>query len=347
MKKSLLILAILILTGCNRVYPNDYDIPYNDPETELTHTFEVNKQVLEENFFARPIEDEHPEKKCLDETDPEEFYLFKIGGIGSIFVGDIYRKAYVCEDKYFIYDFINARGPMYFGPFDLETHEFIDLTPEPGVVEEERTYYSKSSQKELPYYFVEPEHEVNAILIYMHGAGGGYEQGISDDIFEGNFAQLKSYTKENGVLYITPETSEFGEVGGAELLDLVNQLRIRYGDIPIFLSGASAGGRTIFHAFEQLDERAVKVDGFIFICPAVSEKQVEELDILQKDLPIWIEAGEIDTIVPVERMNAFNDKLLELGFEPELNIIPGGGHDTPVNEIEWEMVLEQFRMSNK
>jgi len=49
----------------------------------------------------------------------------------------------------------------------------------------------------------------------------------------------------------------------------------------------------------------------------------------------------------VERVNALNDKFLELGFEPELNIIPGGGHDTPVNEIEWEKILKQFIIRQK
>jgi len=203
-------------------------------------------------------------------------------------------------------------------------------------------YFSETSQEELPYFYTFPEKgdDLKGIFIYMHGAGGGYEQGMSDENYAGNFKTLKTVLSDANILYATPETSNFGEIGGAELIDFMGHLRWTYGDtIPIYLSGASAGGRTIFETLSHQSIEDLNVDGAVFMVPAISSSNIKALNFGPTSLKVWIESGENDGVFPADEATLFEATLLDKGYETVLNIIPNGDHNAPVEQIEWEVVL--------
>lgn len=202
------------------------------------------------------------------------------------------------------------------------------------------TYHSTVTDKDLPYHFIQPKDGISAIFIYMHGAGGKYEQGMSDELFAGNFKALKTYLFQNHFLYVTPETSDFELSGAQEILDLVTQLKQTYTDLPVYLSGASAGGRTIFYALEEADKKQIQIDKFIFVCPAISASQVDGLKTDLKNKSIWIESGEKDAVMPPDTAAKLLKKFQDLGASVQLETIPNGDHNAPVEKIKWATALK-------
>ncbi len=208
------------------------------------------------------------------------------------------------------------------------------------------SYTSPIAQKALPYYYRKPAFSQNGneegIFVYMHGAGGGVEQGMSDTNYKGTFKNLKDYLRDNGYYYVAAETSSFGEEGGAELAELLKHLDRAFGDISQFFIGASAGGSTLYHALEKVSPH-IHVDGAVFIVPTLSESMINDIDFVptaESDIDFWIEAGELDTALPPDRASLFKEKLEEMGHEVMLNIIPGGDHNAPVEQIDWPTVIE-------
>lgn len=208
------------------------------------------------------------------------------------------------------------------------------------------SYHSVSTDATLPYYFIEPQSEPTAIFIYMHGAGGKYEQGMSDDLFAGNFKNLKGVLKEKGYLYVTPETSDFEKEGAQELVDLVVELKKNYGDLPVYLSGASAGGRTVFNALQEAAKQGVDLKGVILVCPALSEKSIQAFEVKSEPLPVWMEVGEKDTVMPPERAKLLEEKLDGLGYVTHLETIQNGDHNAPVEQMDWKKGID-FLINNQ
>src|SRR5690606_24981509 len=132
-----------------------------------------------------------------------------------------------------------------------------------------------------PYFYIEPESEPEGIFIYLHGAGGGYEQGMQEDNYAGNFKNLKDTLKERNFIYATPATSGFGSSGGADVVEFMRHLREKYGELPIYLSGASAGGGTVFHALNEntksgLEDNPLNLQGAVFVVPSLSTTTIDE-----------------------------------------------------------------------
>lgn len=213
------------------------------------------------------------------------------------------------------------------------------VIPESHSTVQESAYHSDLSNKELPYYYIEPKTTPTGIFIYMHGAGGKYEQGMSDELYAENFKNLKTYLSENNFLYVTPETTDFGTTGAGDLIDLIITLKEDHEGLSVYLSGASAGGRTIFLALQEAEKRGVSIDGAIFICPAISSTAIN-LSSEYKNIPVWIEIGEKDTVITPETANLLLNKFKVSDNPAHLNMIPGGDHNAPVEQIDWEKSVD-------
>jgi len=162
MKKIFLITVIaLALTGCTNwesealdapheivyqddnsaiiVYDNDYGIEFNDPDVNLPEDKtgfndpkfslpqdqEANHDLLFGHFFNKSSKTKQG-YICLNETPPEKVPLVTWHSNCSGCHGAS-RTAYICEKQYVIIPFNLDNGPYFYGPYDLETHEFIEL----------------------------------------------------------------------------------------------------------------------------------------------------------------------------------------------------------------------------
>ena len=80
------------------------------------------------------------------------------------------------------------------------------------------------------------------ITIYLHGQGGSRKQGVDDFTFGGNFNRIKNLMAANGGLYLSPDFSDFGDKGAAEIAALIGHYAEKSPGAKIFVACGSMGG---------------------------------------------------------------------------------------------------------
>jgi len=205
-----------------------------------------------------------------------------------------------------------------------------------GEVSEDRGYpkeiqriYIDSKGLEHKYLVQEPESlEEGEILIYMHGAAGQEEQGMDPELYDATFKRLRLIMNQRNWIYVCPRDPE--------LKGLLDDLKSRYGNKKIFLAGASAG------AIYALDESVKNPDaysGVILLCPALWDPKLNFPEEHLLTMPSWIVAGSKDrgNIKGTQRLV----NLLKILGRPYHYVeIPDGGHDAPLEKVEWAKALE-------
>ncbi len=215
-----------------------------------------------------------------------------------------------------------------------------DLPDEIQPLLGKKWFYSTSSRTPFPYYILYPEKQVQGIFIYLHGAGGGLEQGQLDGTYKDSFKKLKQLLKSDlDYLYVTPALSNFGAKGGQDAIDLARELHARYPAIPLFLAGASAGGRTTFYALKQ---SSGLFKGAIALCPAVDSTITEHDWSRKPSVPLWIAQGTRDQFIPINIIDDFVTRLKQQSQNVTYIRIPDGDHGAPIDQIDWKAALSSF-----
>jgi len=194
-------------------------------------------------------------------------------------------------------------------------------------------YFSPSQNASYGYFALYPDKGITGIFIYMHGAGGGAEQGISDTLYKGTFARLKKTLDDQGFLYVCPATVGFGQAGGANLVELTEHLKKKY-KVPVYISGASAGARSVAKAIQTKRLYA----GAIFICPAMNSNDFKS----KIDIPVYVIHGKDDPIVSyktvLDVVVALKTNRTRIQF-----VTVDGNHDSPLESISWDSSIDFIR----
>ena len=170
-----------------------------------------------------------------------------------------------------------------------------------------------------------------AILVYAHGGGGQEEQGMDPKHYAQSFHRLRLLLHLRNFIYVCPRFVSFKR--------LYPHLRKRYGQLPIYLAGASAGGATVFR---ELLQKKRKYGGAILLCPALSPKNTP-IKLPSKLPPLYIVSGEDDVyitqfcrqmIAQVKKGNHGPYKYVEL---------PQGNHDAPLKKAPWSKALSYLQ----
>jgi len=159
-----------------------------------------------------------------------------------------------------------------------------------------------------------------AILIYMHGAGGREEQGMTV------FPKLRELLNSMGWVYVCPRDNEFD--------GLCRDLGKRYGERRLYLSGASAGGRW---ALQEAIQHGSRYSGLILMCPAAFVGTFfGALDAGEPFLkmPVWLVCGERDSSYAAT-CRLLAQAVKQRGGRVRYREIPGGDHDDPWRQIRW------------
>ena len=97
------------------------------------------------------------------------------------------------------------------------------------------------------------------ITIYLHGQGGNRKQGVDDFTFGGNFNRIKNLMAANGGLYLSPDFSDFGDKGAAEIAALIAHYAEKSPGAKIFVAGGSMGGALFW---KLADDKSVAAQAF-------------------------------------------------------------------------------------
>ena len=86
------------------------------------------------------------------------------------------------------------------------------------------------------------------IVLYLHGQGGSRKQGVDDFTFGGNFNRIKNLMAGNGGLYLSPDFTDFGDKGAAQVAALIGHYAEASPDAKIFVACGSMGGVAVLEA---------------------------------------------------------------------------------------------------
>ena len=87
------------------------------------------------------------------------------------------------------------------------------------------------------------DREASMIVIFLHGQNGTRFLGADDWSFGGNFNRIKNMVVNAGGIYLSPDFTDFGDKGAADIKSLLMDFAGRSPGAPIFLACGSYGGK--------------------------------------------------------------------------------------------------------
>jgi predicted esterase len=181
------------------------------------------------------------------------------------------------------------------------------------------------------------------VVIYIHGQGGSRRQGADDYTFGGNFNRLKNLAARNGGLYLSPDFTDFGARGLAEITALIG--RARGGAVPgapVIVACASQGG-AICNAL-ALSPVGGTLDGLAFL-GASPDGRLLTSDAYANRVPIYVGHGSDDSVFAIAKVEAFHAQLAKGGYPARMVRFETGSHGTPIRMTDWRQVLN-WMMAN-
>ena len=177
----------------------------------------------------------------------------------------------------------------------------------------------------------------SAIVVYLHGQGGSRRQGVDDFTFGGNFNRIKNLMWENGGLYLSPDFSEFGPKGVAEIAALLDHYASRSPGVPIFAACGSMGGAICWGLADD-PSMSRKLSGLLLLGSFTSDGFAASAAYKRK-VPLYLGQGSKDTVFPVDTQEAMYRKLRGGGYPVRLVRFETGTHGTPIRMTDWRDIL--------
>lgn len=179
----------------------------------------------------------------------------------------------------------------------------------------------------------------SAIVIYIHGQGGSRRQGVEDFTFGGNFNRLKNLLTANGGLYLSPDFSDFGSKGVAEVSALIAAYARKSPGAPVVVACGSAGGAICWGLAEDAPV-AKRLSGLILLGSFWEDRFLASAA-FKRRVPVFFAQGSRDRVFPVEKQEAFFRRIRESGGEYPARFVrfESGTHGTPIRMVDWRETL--------
>jgi predicted esterase len=181
-----------------------------------------------------------------------------------------------------------------------------------------------------------------AVVIYVHGQGGSRFQGVDDGMFGGNFNRIMNLMAANGGAYLSPDFTDIGPAGAADIKALIlDQLR-RSPDAALFVACGSQGGALCWDMIAD-PEVAGRLSGLLLLGSGHDEQFLKSPLLKQKArrVPIFIGHGTLDPIFPWQDEADFYKRLRKAapGYPVKFAAFDTGVHGTPIRMVDWRLTL--------
>jgi hypothetical protein len=177
------------------------------------------------------------------------------------------------------------------------------------------------------------------ITIYVHGQGGSRKQGVDDFTFGGNFNRIKNLMAGNSGLYLSPDFSDFGAKGAAEIGALIRHYAAMSSDAEIFVACGSMGGALCWLLARDPDV-ARRLSGLLLL-GSMRDDDFAASAAFARRVPVFFGHGSRDTVYPVEKQEEFFRSILEESphYPARFVRFESGTHGTPIRMTDWRDTL--------
>ncbi len=178
-----------------------------------------------------------------------------------------------------------------------------------------------------------------AITVYLHGQGGSRKQGVDDFTFGGNFNRIKNLMAANGGLYLSPDFTDFGAKGAAEIAALIGHYAEKSPGARIFVACGSMGGSL---CWELAGDRTVaaKLSGLLLL-GSLWDDRFSASPAFKRKVPVFFGQGSRDPVFPVKKQEAFFRSIMAKSPDYPARFVrfETGTHGTPIRMTDWRETL--------
>ncbi|HVY18458.1 MAG TPA: alpha/beta hydrolase [Bauldia sp.] len=189
----------------------------------------------------------------------------------------------------------------------------------------------------------------HAVVIYIHGQGGTRAQGADNGMFGGNFNRIMNLMAKNDGAYLSPDFTDIGDTGTAEIKALVLDQAARSPNAAIFMACGSQGGVICWRLVADQDV-AAHLAGLLLLGSTHDDAFLKSPQIKPKArrIPIYIGHGTADPIFAWQDEVAFYAKVRKAARDYPIHIalFDTGVHGTPIRMTDWRLVLNWMLEAN-
>lgn len=197
----------------------------------------------------------------------------------------------------------------------------------------------KTDSGEIRHVAVGTRENARLVVIYLHGQGGSRKQGVDDYTFGGNFNRLKNLMAANDGLYLSPDFSDFGEKGAAEIAALIAHYAESSPGAPVFVACGSMGGMLCWQL--AADSRASQQISGLLLLGSLWDEKFLASPAFKRHVPVFFGHGSRDTVFPVDKQEAFFRSVATKspGYPARFVRFETGTHGTPIRMTDWRQTL--------
>ncbi|CAH2403689.1 alpha/beta hydrolase [Mesorhizobium ventifaucium] len=272
------------------------------------------------------------------------FFLFSCAAYADVltlkpFKDDLFAYPTILssEGAYTVVDYrelrdINARDKV---PERRAQAQYVDT----GVRKVQQDLLPKSGAGNIRHIAVGRMQAAGIIVLYLHGQGGSRKQGVDDFTFGGNFNRIKNLMAGNGGLYLSPDFSDFGDTGAAQIAALISHYAERSPGAKIFVACGSMGGALCWKLAARKDTGG-RIDGLLLL-GSLWDESFFSSPAFKRRVPVFFGQGSKDPVFPVEKQEAFFRSILAKTktYPTRFVRFETGTHGTPIRMTDWRGTL--------
>jgi len=208
-----------------------------------------------------------------------------------------------------------------------------------GVRGKQKDLALKTDAGTIRHYAVGKTAGATAITIYLHGQGGSRKQGVDDFTFGGNFNRIKNLMVTSGGLYLSPDFTDFGDGGAAEIKALIEHYSGGSPGAKVYVACGSMGGGL---CWKLAADKAVagKLGGLLLLGSHWDDGFLKSPAFKAK-VPVFFGQGSKDTVFPADRQEEFyrSIRAKSPGYPARFVRFETGTHGTPIRMTDWRQTL--------
>lgn len=219
-----------------------------------------------------------------------------------------------------------------------------DEVPERRVQKRYISLGVRSQQKEMKlgsqrFVAVGRQQGASMIVLYLHGQGGSRAQGVNDFTFGGNFNRVKNLVTKAGGLYLSPDFSDFGEGGTAEITALIEHFSALSPGAPVIVACGSMGGMLCWKLAS--DSQVAGRLGGLLLLGSLWDDTFFKSPAYKRKVPVFFGHGSRDTVFHVEQQEEFYRKLRGKSGDYPARFVrfESGTHGTPIRMSDWREIM--------